>query len=427
MMNQHELIDKAYDTLKQTQEHVILLHPNSRYRSLLLAKLLNDPSVNSYYYALDPDDINVHALVESMTRALSSQYPLFGRFLNLQPEEIFRKFTSNEELVMTTFARELASLTDQPFYLLMDEYDRSDYSDDIHRFVELLAEYLPPNCTLILNGRTLPRLPWIALIAKRKAAMLMDEARIESDFYGLSQRHSPAHLEARTLGPGLVYVDGDLIDAWEGHLPRLLLFFSLDRPVVTRSEICQAFWPGLEIDQAVNVFHVTKRRLHKALGEDVLIHTQTHYRVNPEIPVYYDAVEFVEALAEGRNPNGANRVESWKKAASLYGGPFLQGHEEKWVQERRSAYRFGYMEALMNVADHWIGRERYEMAIRQYEQAITEEYSSELAHRQLLKLYTTLGRRSEAVAHYQTMSQRFQDEKRVISPETEQVYADIVS
>lgn len=407
MPNHQHHIEASYAILKSIREPIILLHPQSRYRSLLLARLMNDPNIRCFYYALDPDDINVHALVESMTRALSVQFPFFGRHLNLQPEAVFKNFGEHEELVMNTFQKELNDLSQEPYYLLLDEYDRSDQATDIHRFIELLAEYLPPQCKLILNGRTLPRLPWIALIAKRKAVMLMDDEKIERNFYGEHWRTPPFLIQAKTLGPGHVYVNDELIEDWEGHLPRLLLFFALDRPMVTRSEICYAFWPSLETDQAVNVFHVTKRRLHKALGHDVLVHNDTHYQINPALPIYYDAFEFVEALTEGRNPNTPNPIDAWKRAAALYGGPFLHGHDEKWVQERRSAYRFGFVEAVMQVADHWISKERYEMAIRQYELAINEAFDDPQPHIKLIELYTRLGRRSEAVAHYQRVSAAF--------------------
>ena len=427
MSDSKAFIEQAYNTLKNQPEQVILLHPQSRYRSLLLAKLMNEPAQKSFYYSLDPDDISVHTLIESLTRNLSGQHALFGRYLNLLPTEVYERFTHNEEIVMQTMQQELNALSDEPFFFLLDEYDRSDESDDIHRFVELLAHYLPPQCKLVLNGRTLPRLPWIALVAQSRAAILIDDVLVERDFYGSPSAKENFELYAYTLGPGQVRVGDNLIELWEGHLPRLLLFFSLDRPVVTRSEICQAFWPDLDVDQAVNVFHVTKRRLHKALDRDVLFHNDTHYRVNPAIRLYYDAMDFVERLMEGRNPNNPNPIESWKKAADLYGGPFLQGHKDKWIIERRAAYRFGYVEALSHVADHWIGRERYEMALQQYEKALAEDYMAENIHRRLIELYAKLGRRSEAVAHYQAMEKHFNVNKRAISPETAAVYADIVS
>lgn len=427
MLNHQEAIESSYHTLKQLQEPVILLHPDSRYRSLLLARLMNDPSTCCFYYALDPDDINVHALVESMTRALSQQFPLFGRYLNLQPEAVFKHFGEHEELVMTTVQRELASLSDQPYYLLLDEYDRSDNASDIHRFIELLAEYLPPHCKLILNGRTLPRLPWIALVAKRKAVILKDTQKIERDFYGPTKLVPPFAVQAKTLGPGHVYVNDELIEDWEGHLPRLLLFFALDRPMVTRSEICYAFWPSLDSDQAVNVFHVTKRRLHKAVGHDVLVHHDNHYSINPALSVYYDAFEFVEALTEGRNPNTSNPIDAWKRAVALYGGPFLHGHDEKWIQERRSAYRVGYIEALMQVAHYWITKQRFEMAIRQYELAIQEAFDDPQPHIKLVELYTQLGRRSEAVAHLQRTESTYRAQGQPLPVALQQAYRQLLA
>ncbi len=426
MLNHQEQIEASYQLLRSLKEPIILLHPQSKYRSLLLARLMNESPRPCFYYALDLDDISAHALIESMTRTMSNQFPLFGRHLNLQPEAVFKHFSAHEELVMETFRRELEDLSDEPFYLLLDEYDRSDQAADIHRFVELLAEYLPPHCQLILNGRTLPRLPWIALIAKRKAAILMDDQRVEHDFYQKPNRTPPYVIQAKTFGPGHVYVQDEIVEDWEGHLPRLLLFFALDRPFVTRSEICYAFWPTLDTDQAVNVFHVTKRRLHKAIGHDILVHVDSRYYINPKIPIYYDAFEFVEALTEGRSPQTASPIDAWKRAVELYSGPFLHGHEEKWVQERRSAYRVGYVEALMQVADFWINRERFEMAIRQYELAINAAFFDDpLPHMKLIELYARLGRRSEAVAHYQHVSESFANHGRPVPEQLQRLYGEL--
>ena len=214
-----------------------------------------------------------------------------------------------------------------------------------------------------------------------------------------------AGLKVLSLGPGYVFIDDLLIDDWEGHLPRLLLFFSMDRPEVTRNLICETFWPKLDIDQAVNVFHVTKRRLHKALGMDILSHDGTYYRADSNISLYFDAVEFVEALLEGRYGAPDDPFELWQKVAKLYRGPFLQGHEEDWISERRDAYRAAYLEALNNIADLWIADEKYELALHTLSRAIDTDYSAEDIHLKLLKLYVRLGRRAEAVAHYRELEQ----------------------
>ena len=136
----------------------------------------------------------------------------------------------------------------------------------------------------MISSRSLPRLPWMAMIAQNKAVMLRDTELIGTISTRIRRTAKPAL--RRRAWPRPRTLDGQAIDSWEGHLPRLLFFFALERPVVTRSEICDAFWPELNNDQAVNVFHVTKRRLHKALeplGVDVLIHEDGYYRVNPAL------------------------------------------------------------------------------------------------------------------------------------------------
>lgn len=425
----NEKINESYnaliDHLSTTQ--VLLLHPRSKYRSVAVAMLINDPEHNTYYYALGPDDINLKTFVEGMAHDLANQHPTFGRHLNLLPSHMFEDFESHADTILEKFALELNELNQDSFSFILDEYDRSDMADDIHRFIEYLAGYLPAQCCLVINSRTLPRLPWVALIAKNQATLLLDTQVIERDFYSAAPSDE-YDLEIYAIGPGYVLNNGQEIQSWEGHLPRLLFFFALDKPVVTRSEICNAFWPELENDQAVNVFHVTKRRLHKALGIDVLVHEDSHYRVNPQLSVYYDVMDFVENLARARHAEDSDTAfQAWQRAVELYRGAFLQGHQETWIDERREAFRQGYLEALTQIAEIWISKDRKEIALKVYRQALDEDFHRQDIHRDMMQLYSDLGRRSEAVAHFQQMEKTFAERDVVISDETTNVYNAIVS
>lgn len=427
-MKLHNLIIQSYQTFQEQSQNaqVILLHPLSRYRSVLLAKLVNDPQIRTFYYALGPDDISLRTFIESITHDMANQHPTFGRHLNMLPHSIYEDFDQHVDLVLETFVNEISELSDSDFFLILDEYDRSDSADDIHRFVERLADKLPANCKLIINSRTLPRLPWVAMIAKKQAVMLLDNELIERDFYH-NEKGNDYSLEVFALGPGYVLLNNTPVDAWEGHLPRLLFFFALDRPIVTRSEICQAFWPDLEPDQAVNVFHVTKRRLHKALNLDALVHNESHYQVNPELTVYYDVLDFVETLMIGRNPASPNRLEAWQRAAKLYRGPFLQGHNEAWINDRRTAFRTAYLEALSEMAQTWISRDRKELALKLYRQALDEDQTQEPFHQDIMRLYNDLGRRSEAVSHFQSLEKSFREQDLPVSHATKAVYEEIMA
>lgn len=423
-MKLHDLLQRSYETFqeKSPSARVILLHPNSRYRSMLVAKLISSDEHNVFYYAMGPDDLNLPSFLSGITHDLANQHPMFGRHLNMLPAEAYGDLTT----LLTTFARDLAEIDDKPYLLILDEYDRSDSADDVQTFIEKLVAYMPENCQLVINSRTLPRLPWISMIARGRAILLEDEDLIVDNFYNVSTEGINT-LEVYALGPGFVLMDGEPIDAWEGHLPRLLFFFALDRPIITRSEICSSFWPDLETDQAVNVFHVTKRRLHKALDMDVLVHEDGYYRINPELGIQYDVTEFVSELMAGRNENNPNRFGSWKHAADLYRGPFLQGHPDDWIASRREDFMYGYLEALTCMAEVRLEQQRPENALTLYQQALLADNTQDQLHRTVMNLFVSLGRRSEAAAHFQNLVEDLKRVDQEPSTELTTLYSDITA
>jgi DNA-binding SARP family transcriptional activator len=419
------LIDQSLQAFQEQagQARLILLHPRSRYRSALVAQLMNLPGLKVFYHALGPDDLNLESFVSNITHDLANQHPTFGRHLNLLPSSAYRDLN----VLLETFALDLSELSDEDFLLILDEYDRADSADDIQLFIAQLIGKLPSNCRLVLNGRTLPRLPFVSLIAQKYAILLEDERLIKSNFYEMEDR-GKTKLDVFALGQGHVLMNGAEINTWEGHLPRLLFFFALDRPIVTRSEICKAFWPELEMEQAVNVFHVTKRRLHKALDVDVLVHEDTHYCINPDFAVRYDVMELATALLEARNETASKkRLAALQRAIDLYRGPFLQGHTDRWILDRRNEFRAGYFEALTEMAHIRLAEERYEHALGLFQRALAEDFTRENIHRDIMQLYAKLGRRSEAAAHYQRLVEEQKKSGRSLEPETEAVHRDIMS
>ena len=425
-LNITDLIQPSYRNLKRfaAQSKIILLHPASRFRSLVIARLLNDPDANALYYALDVDDTNLLSFLTGLMRSLAKQRKTFGRRLNLLPGNVLDDPYQHIELLLATVIDELYELEAGEFYLVFDEFDRADLADDVHRFVERLSHLTPQNCTIVLHGRSLPRLPWLSMMAKGHAVILRDDLLVREGFYG-RRNDKDTSLKVLSLGPGYVFFDNYLIDNWEGNLPRLLLFFVMDRPEATRNQICEIFWPNLDIDQAVNVFHVTKRRLHKALGMDILSHDGAYYRIDPSIPFYLDAFDFVEALLECRHGAPADPFALWQKVAKLYRGPFLQGHNETWIDERRAAYAVAYVEALENIADMWVERGNDELALMTLTRAIDTDYSCQHLHHKLLRLYTRLGRRAEAVAHFRELEKWAKTNKASLGGDIMQLFADI--
>ncbi|MGB1288389.1 MAG: AfsR/SARP family transcriptional regulator [Aggregatilineales bacterium] len=427
-MSLHTAIEQAFETFQREAQraNVILLHPHSRYRSLLLARLLSDDTSDAYYYAMRPDDTSLPAFINGLIREMSGQHPSFGRHLNMLDQGIYDDYKKNMKEILTAFIAELEEISSSPFIFILDEYDRSDNADDLHRFIQQLTGHLPPQCRLVLNSRTLPRLPWVAMIARNQAILLQDDMLIEKDFYNTYQDDN-YNMQVYGLGSSSVYYQENQITNWEGHLPRLLFFFALDRPIVTRAEICHAFWPELGSDQAVNVFHVTKRRLHKAVGMDILIHDTSYYQVSPTFNIRYDVMDFVELLMQGRNPqrSSEDRLALWEQAEKLYQGPFLHGHRDAWILDRRAAFHEGYLETLISIANIHQENNKGDVALQYFQKALDDNYQRQDIHQSVMQLYADMGRRPEAIKHYQNLEKTFNDKGIMIEPHTQQLYTDI--
>jgi DNA-binding SARP family transcriptional activator len=421
---------RAYELLLSeiARMQVVLLHPQSKYRSFLVSRLLNSTSHKVFYYALSPNDIDIQSLVIGMVHMLSAQRPLFGRHLCSLPNSIWENPSAQLDTIVDCFVREFNELSSDDYILVLDEYDRSDSSDEVQQLFEALFVRLPTQTRIVLNSRQLPRLCWVSLIVQNKSTILMDDSVILRDFYGFTNRDE-ADFEIFALGPGFIKLGSQYVEDWEGYLPRLLFFYALDRPLTTRTEICSTFWPDLHPEQAVNVFHVTKRRLHKALGRDVLVHEDGYYRISDDLSLYYDILDFASSILSGRSDMSDAEVShtSWNKVIDLYRGPFLQGHEDKWIQRRRMDFRTGYVEAIKFMSDVWKQRQKPEMSMSLLQKAYTENTRLEHINFDIMDLYMQMGRRSEAAAHYQRIEKDYQTDNTLLPEKLQTLYYQIIT
>lgn len=425
-MSLQSLVADAYAAFQYYSQgaQVVLLHPDSRLRSMLVAHLLNETPKPIFYYAIGADDVSIESFIDGITHDLANQHPTFGRHLY---QTNWREYEQLDlEAAVDAFVADINEISSEPFMLILDEFDASDTADLIQVFWERVVRKLPFQCQLVINSRTLPRMPWVSLMARQQAVMLKDSEVIRELFYRPPMPEAPVQIDAIGLGPGSVTINGTTIEDWEGHLPRLLLFFVLERPLATRDEICRTFWPDLDSEQAVNVFHVTKRRLHKALNYDVLVHQDGYYQVNPEAAVTYDVEAFTAQLMKGRLAETPEEsFQYWQIAASAYSGPFLQGHTEYWIQERRDDFLLGYLEAMSALAHLRLAEGRDELALNLLLKAVGEDPRQERIHREIMQLYTKLGRRGEAAGHYKQLLQMLAEAGRNPEPATQEIYNEI--
>lgn len=348
----HTILENIFIQFQEQTRHTraVILAPESKHADALIARLLYHPEYTSLYYALSVNDTDLSTFLDNLIRAFSESHPRFGRYTSVAQLTWHNGITAFREAVILGILRDLSELTSHRVLLILDDFDHAEQAEDIQHFLEELASRLPDHCLMIFNGRRQPRLPWISLIAHTRAIIFNDGQLM------IQPVHVPpnkvAELEIYAIGPGLVYLNGQLVSQWEGHLPRLLLFFAIDRGVITREDFQRAFWENLDDVQATNVFHVTKRRLHRALGMEVLEHKNGCYQLRDGLSIYYDAFDWTQTLVSARDITNPDPTHAYERLLGLYRGAFLKSHDDKWVATRRQDILAGYIEAVLYLAQH---------------------------------------------------------------------------
>jgi DNA-binding SARP family transcriptional activator len=170
-----------------------------------------------------------------------------------------------------------------------------------------------------------------------------------------------------------------------------------------REEVMEAVWPTEGERTIERNFHPTLSHLRRALeaGREEtippLLHRKGVYRLNPDLVWEVDALELDRRVEEGRarieQGDPAAAAEVWEGAWRLYRGPFLQGHYDAWVTERRERYQRVYLELLRDLGDLYLRLERSEQAMDAYRSVLLEDPLQERVHLAVMRLYAGQGRR----------------------------------
>ena len=130
---------------------------------------------------------------------------------------------------------------------------------------------------------------------------------------------------------------------------------------------------------------------------------------------------------EGRRADNTAPMTSWQNAVDTYRGPFLQGHQDTWIANRRRDFQTGYLEALVSMAKTRIREQRYEHALGLFQRALNEDALRDDLHQHIMLLYSHMGRRSEAVAHFKRIQAAASMNGAALSALLEQTYQEILA
>ncbi len=288
--------------------------------------------------------------------------------------------------------------------LLLDEFDRSQKDARVEFLHQLMAR--SDNGRIIIVSRS----PMLEVLKDDHLHGLsrfipVDDGVMLPDYTLHANRHK-THLEVRALGRGRVLLNGELINDWDGLLPRSLFFYLVDRGMTTRNDIFETFWPTLPIREATNVFHVTKRKISEVLGVDLTHYGSGFYHISDDIDLSYDVVTFSQHIHDSAIADNEKAVALLRRAVALYRNDFLNTLDAPWIERRRQELRQTYGEALINLARIYQGQGEDQKALGLYTRALATNPKREDVVHHIMTLYQNMGMPDDALSVYEFLEQQ---------------------
>lgn len=191
------------------------------------------------------------------------------------------------------------------------------------------------------------------------------------------------------------------------------LVLNRHRPAA-RSVLAGMFWPDVPENRARRNLSTTLWRIRKAM------HDQTHANLQFSVDGDYialrcdqievDVEEFRSLVDLSRRHDEVTRLEALRKAGAWYAGDFLEDFSDEWCEEERRYLRGLYLGILKEMVMESKKLGDYESAVSSAQRAISLDPMDEDNHRELMLLYYSSGKRTAALAQYETLKKLLDDE-----------------
>jgi len=202
---------------------------------------------------------------------------------------------------------------------------------------------------------------------------------------------------------------GEIITFRSNSKSELMLGMLALRPrhAIQRDVLLETLWPGVEPGHAHQSLHSLvysfHRLLHDVIGDEApLLYTHGAYQLSDHIAV--DATYFEQLISMGdasmRSGDRATAIVCFEKALALYSGDVSCDADSNSIIERERL-RARYLSVLARVAHEHFEAGNLSASIGEAQQLLRIDPCREDAHRMVMRVYTRLGERAQALRQYQ--------------------------
>lgn len=219
-----------------------------------------------------------------------------------------------------------------------------------------------------------------------------------------SQSHAELQIRLQLLGPFRVERAQQVISFPRRKVEALLAYLVLHPQEHTREHLAALFWADSTDESARTSLRVALNTLRTLLGTDLLVADRTTLALNPDFPLWCDALEFSRVMQSAQPSRGTSDValqQTMETAAALYRGDLLADFYDDWVLQLREEYRTRYLQILLELAQAYRTAGDYVRAIEYAKKTLATDPANEQAHQQLMFAFWKTGDRQAALYQFQ--------------------------
>lgn len=253
-------------------------------------------------------------------------------------------------------------------------------------------------------------------------------------------------IKLNLMGNNDVYIRGKLLgdSLWTKKKWKLIFIYLLLSPkqTITKDKIIDIFYPDTSAESADNIFHqlISKfRNLIKFTADNLpadegkkksssagkkkisadeiklftsmVIYEDKLLKINPDLNYYIDSAEFEKLYKNFTSDNNPEtKIDTGKKAISLYKGDFMEGNYETWCEEIRTKYRSYLLFILEEIIKLLFTENNYASAIQYAEDLLKQDSLNLTGHEYIIRSMVKMNRSQIAKVRYSQFVKNYKKE-----------------
>ena len=225
---------------------------------------------------------------------------------------------------------------------------------------------------------------------------------------------APANIEIISLGETKVKLNNKTLSTsdWQTQSARDLFLLLLSKPQgLSKEEIGLLLWPEDSEQELKFHFKNAIYRVRHAIGKECIILDGDHYYFNKNMDYHFDVIDFQREISIiKKSSDWDEQYQHYKKAVTLYKGPYLSDINSIWIQKERNALHEKYINLLKDMSEIAFNAENFKQAIEISQEILQNDQCNEDAYRIAMRSQAAIGNRNEVDQLYKLCEKHLLDE-----------------